>query len=51
MQIFPLKSGHIGFLVQKDAECSETYEKKIEFYFLEMVDFVLKLFEIPNRFL
>ena len=25
----PLKSGQIGFLVQKDAQCSEIYEKTV----------------------
>ena len=34
----PFKSGHIGFLVQKYAQCSETYQKQFldfcGFYFL-----------------
>ena len=28
----PFKKGHTGFLVQKDAQCSETYEKQFLYF-------------------
>ena len=41
------KIGHIGFLVQKDAQCSKTYEKSIfwflRFFFWDMVDFLPRI--------
>ena len=48
----PLKSGQIVFLVQKDALCSETYEKTFFrlLFFWEMVDFVLEIHRILRFF-
>jgi len=42
----PLKSGQIGFLVQKDEQCSESYKKQLSnFYFLRNGRFCTKLLE------
>ena len=38
MGINTIKSGQIGFLVQKDAQCSQTYKKTI-FQFLHFLFF------------
>ena len=38
------KFGQIGFLVQKDAHCSEAYEKKIIFYLMRIGRFCTQIF-------
>ena len=40
-----LKSGQIGLFIEKDAQCSKTYEKNNLpiFSFLNMVDFIVKV--------
>ena len=40
----PLINGHIGFLIQRDAQCSETYEKTIFLFFIfwEMVELIIE---------
>ena len=43
----PIKSGQIGFSIQKDAQCTETYKKQFSdfanYIFWEMVNFVLEM--------
>ena len=48
----PLKSSQIGFLVQKDAQCSETYGKSIlRFLFVEKFPILYSkhLENLPNH--